>query len=48
MGLFGFHIVVHNWRKSGQELKQVRNLEAGADAEGMEGTAYWLAQLAVL
>ena len=31
-----FHIVVHHSRKSGQELKQGRNLEAGADAEAME------------
>jgi hypothetical protein len=38
-GLLGshFHIVVHHGRKSGQELKQGRNLEAGADAEAMEG-----------
>ena len=37
-GLFGldFHIPVHQ-RKSRQELKQGRNLEAGADAEVMEG-----------
>ena len=37
-GLFclGSHIIVHHWRKSGQELKQGRNLEAGADAEAME------------
>ena len=27
-------------RKSGQELKEGRNLEAGADAEAMEGAAY--------
>lgn len=33
-GLFGldFHIPVHHQRKSRQELKQGRNLEAGADA----------------
>jgi len=30
-------------KKSGQELKQGRNLEAGADAEAMERAAYWLA-----
>ena len=30
-------------RKSGQKLKQGRNLEAGADAEVMEDAAYWLA-----
>ena len=33
---------VHHWRKSGQELKQGWNPEAGADAETMEGAAYWL------
>jgi hypothetical protein len=39
LGLY-FHITIcHEW-KSGQELKQSRNLEAGADAEVMEG--YWL------
>ena len=32
-----FHIAVHHQKKSGQELKQGRNLEAGADAEAMEG-----------
>jgi hypothetical protein len=32
-----FHIVVHHQRKSGQELTQGRNLEAGVDAEAMEG-----------
>ena len=30
--------------QSAQELKQGRNLEAGVDAEAMEGTTYWLAQ----
>ena len=37
-GLFGlhFHSTVHHKRKSGQELKQGRILEAGADAEAME------------
>jgi hypothetical protein len=30
------HITVYYPRKSGQELKQVKNLEAGADAEAME------------
>ena len=34
-GLFGLHF--HHWRKSGQELKQGRNLEAGADTEAMDG-----------
>ena len=34
-GLFGLHfqIILHHWRKSGQELKQVWKLEAGADAK---------------
>jgi len=32
-----FHITVHHQRKSGQEFKQGRNLEAGADAEAMRG-----------
>jgi hypothetical protein len=38
-GLFGlhFHIAVHHQRKSGRELTQGRNLEAGADAEAMVG-----------
>jgi len=27
---------------SGQEFKQGRNLEAGADAEAVEDAAYWL------
>ncbi|XP_040593944.1 uncharacterized protein LOC101834311 isoform X8 [Mesocricetus auratus] len=35
-------ITMHQ-RKSGQEVKQGRNLEAGADAEAMEGAACWLA-----
>jgi hypothetical protein len=30
-------VTVHHGKKSGQELKQDRNLEAGADAEAMEG-----------
>jgi hypothetical protein len=34
-GLY-FHISVHYGRKLRQELKQGRNLEAGADAEAME------------
>ena len=41
-----FHIAIHHWRKSGQKLKQGRILEAGADAEAMEGAAYWLVPLA--
>ncbi|EDL77409.1 rCG25260 [Rattus norvegicus] len=38
-GLFSlyYHITICHQRKSGQELKQGRNLEAGADAETMEG-----------
>jgi hypothetical protein len=42
--LFGLHfqITVHHLRKSEQELTQGRNLEAGADAEAMEGAAYRL------
>jgi hypothetical protein len=32
-----------SWKEVIQELKQGRNLEAGADAEAMEGAAYWLA-----
>jgi hypothetical protein len=45
------HIAVHHQRRSGQELKQVK--EAGADAEAMEGCYLlacfsWLAQLAFL
>ena len=41
-GLFDlcFHIVVHLWRKSRQELKEMGNLETGADAEAMEGAVY--------
>ena len=37
-GSFGlyFYITVHHQRKSVQELKNGRNLEAGADAEAME------------
>jgi hypothetical protein len=31
-----FHIIVCYWGKSGQKLKQGRNLEAGAAAEDME------------
>jgi hypothetical protein len=31
-----FYITVHHQRKSGQEFKQVRNLEAKADAKAME------------
>lgn len=37
-----FHNIAHQ-RKSGQELTKSRNLEAGTDAEAMEGAASWLA-----
>jgi hypothetical protein len=30
-----FHITVHHQRKSGQDFKHGRHLEAGADAEAM-------------
>jgi hypothetical protein len=45
--------LVQHQRKSGQGLTQGRNLEAGADAEAMEGCYLlacfpWLAQLAFL
>ena len=51
--LINFQLIVHHWRKSGEELKQGRSLEAGADAEAMEGChllAYssWLALPAFL
>jgi hypothetical protein len=36
-----FYITVHHLRKSGQGLKQDRNLEVRADAVAMEGAAYW-------
>lgn len=44
-GLFSSHfdISVHfHQRKSEQELKQGRDLEAGTCAEAMEEAAYWL------
>jgi hypothetical protein len=36
--IFGlhFHVISHHQRKLGQELKQDRNLEAGAGAETMK------------
>ena len=45
--------IVHHGRKSRQELKQGRNLEAGVDAEAMEGCCLvacssWLSQSAFL
>jgi len=49
-GLFSlhFHIAAHHQRKSGQKLTEGRNLEAGADAEAIEGAAYWLASPGLL
>jgi hypothetical protein len=40
-GLFSlqFHIAIHHQRKSELELKQGRILEAGGDAEAIEGAA---------
>ena len=45
-----FQIIVHHWRKSGQELKQGRNLEAGsnADPRSQKSAAYWLAPSGLL
>jgi hypothetical protein len=51
--------MVHHWRKSGQALKQGRNLKAGADAEAMGvgvvgvgggggGGSYWSASHGLL
>ena len=37
-------MTVHLWMKSGEELKQGRNLKSGVDAGATEGAAYWLAQ----
>jgi hypothetical protein len=50
---FYFHVAAHHQRKSGQELTQGRKLEAGADAEAMDGCCLlacflWLAQSAIL
>jgi hypothetical protein len=54
-GLFSlhFHIAVHHQKKSGQELTQGRNLEAGADGEAWRDAVLLacfslLAQLAFL
>jgi hypothetical protein len=48
--LFGLHFqtTTHHWQKSGQELKQGWNLEAGTEAEAMDGAAYWLASPGLL
>ena len=48
-----FQVTIYHQRKSGQELKQDWNLEAGAYAEAMEGhcllaCSSWLAQPAFL
>ena len=42
-GLFSlhFHFAVNHQRKSGLDLTQGSNLEAGADAEAMEDALYW-------
>ena len=42
------HITAHHQRKSAHRLEQGRNLEAGADAEAMEGAAYWLTSYGLL
>ena len=49
-GFLGLHfqIIIHHWRKSGKELNLGWNLEAGADAEAMEGATYCLASLGLL
>jgi hypothetical protein len=44
-----FQFIIYHWKKSAQELKQGWNLEAGVDAEAMEGCCLldyssWLAQ----
>jgi hypothetical protein len=43
-------IFPHHWRKSGQEIKQGKNLEAEADTEAIArcllACSSWLAQLA--
>ena len=41
-GLFDFYfsVTIHHQMKSGQELEQARNLEAGAEAEAMEGDSF--------
>lgn len=38
-----FHIAVHHQRNSGQELKESRITEERADAEALEGIAFWSA-----
>ena len=43
-GLFSlrFHNTVHHQKKSEEEIKQGKDLEAGADAKARRGAAYWL------
>ena len=48
-----FHITVCHLRKTGQELKEGKNLKVGADTEDMDGCCLlacspWLAQPALL
>lgn len=43
---FYFHIAAHHRRKSGQELKLIRDLEEGADVGPWCWVAYWLPQFA--
>lgn len=43
-----FHINFHHQRKSIEELKQGRNLEARTDAEAMKGSVYWIAPCGLL
>jgi hypothetical protein len=54
-GLFGLHFqfTILQWKKSVQKLRQDWSLEAGANAEAMEGCCLldcfpWFAQLAFL
>lgn len=49
-GLFGllFHITIHYWRTSGQELKQRRNWRQEPMQRQSKGAAYWLAHHGVL
>jgi hypothetical protein len=46
-------MAAHHWKRSGQELKQARNLETGADVDAMEegcllACCPWLTQPAFL
>jgi hypothetical protein len=40
-GLTLAHHGSSSWKNAGQELKQGRNMEAGADAEAMEECSFW-------